>query len=287
MSVNKKIKAEVRWYLKKISRLCVSNGSKLFFSSLSRQTNAVRVLTYHVFGDQKKNPFCVTADDFEAQMSFLAREHRAISLQQLLDHLVGKVKIPANACLVTIDDGMISTLDTALPILEKYEIPAIAFVSSKLVGKGGSSLSERYMTWDELNQLTRSGLVSIGSHAHTHRSMDQLSDEELRFELDTSRKLLGERLNRNIIAFAYPFGMRKDFSPRTDRAIQASGYEIGFNSIHGPVLSGMPAISLPRVKVEGGESLRMFRDITRGTMDAWRLVDDRFWRLQRVRSEIS
>ncbi|MBK7151881.1 MAG: hypothetical protein IPH72_09000 [Sandaracinaceae bacterium] len=48
----------------------------------------------------------------------------------------------------------------------------------------------------------------------------------------------------------------------------------------------MDPISLPRVKIEGGEPLPMFALQSRGALDAWRVVDQNLYRLQRVRQEI-
>ena len=56
--------------------------------------------------------------------------------------------------------------------------------------------------------------------------------------------------------------------------------------MHGAVRPGADPISLPRVKVEGGEPLSLFALQTRGAMDAWRVVDQNLHRLQRVRQEI-
>ena len=107
--------------------------------------------------------------DFDAQMEVLAREQRAVSLDQVLAFVSGAGSLPVDACLVTIDDGMLSTLREALPILEKHRIPAVAFVSSALVGLNLPDLPEPYLTINELKILNESPLITIGSHAHTHR----------------------------------------------------------------------------------------------------------------------
>ena len=86
--------------------------------------------------------------------------------------------------------------------------------------------------------------------------------------------------------FAYPFGTRADFNPVTERALADAGYHVAFNSMHGSIRPGMDPISLPRVKIEGGEPLPMFALQSRGALDAWRVVDQNLYRLQRVRQEI-
>jgi hypothetical protein len=44
---------------------------------------------------------------------------------------------------------------------------------------------------------------------------------------------------------------------------------------------GADLARLPRVKVEGGEPLWMFKLLCQGGMDVWRLFDNTLWRFQR------
>jgi hypothetical protein len=72
----------------------------------------------------------------------------------------------------------------------------------------------------------------------------------------------------------------------TERVLAEAGYDVAFHSMHGPIEAGMDPIRLPRVKVEGGEGLWMFRLLSGGAMDAWRVVDENLYHLQRVRTEV-
>lgn len=281
----------MRWYIKKAARLGVAMGSaasgSLVLRRLFGKQVRIRTLTYHRIGPSVRDPFCVSSTDFEAQVRQLAESGRAVSLEQLVAFVQGRAEMPADACLITIDDGMISTLTEALPILERWKVPAVAFVTSSLIGRSWDGPSERYMNWDELRQLAASGLVAIGSHAHTHRSLGLMSPDEAIHEARQSREMLSQQLGRNVTVFAYPFGTRSDFNDTTERLLREAGYTLAFNSVHGAIVPGMDLISLPRIKIEGGESLRMFSLASRGAMDAWRVVDQTLWRLQRVRQEIT
>jgi peptidoglycan/xylan/chitin deacetylase (PgdA/CDA1 family) len=281
----------MRWYVKKTARLGVAMGSaasgSLALRRLVGDKVRIRALTYHRIGPSSRDPFCVSSTDFEAQVRQLAESGRAVSLDQVVAFVQGGAALPADACLITIDDGMISTLTEALPILERWKVPAVAFVTSSLIGRPYESPPERYMTWDELRQLAASGLVAIGSHAHTHRSLGLMPPAEAVREAQQSREKLSRELGRDVTVFAYPFGTRSDFNDTTDRLLREAGYKVAFKSVHGTIQSGMNLVSLPRIKIEGGESLRMFSLASRGAMDAWRLVDLTLWRLQRVRQEIT
>jgi peptidoglycan/xylan/chitin deacetylase (PgdA/CDA1 family) len=280
---------KLRWHIKKVSRTAFCVGSVASGSMHARRAlgpRCVRVLTYHRFGTEHYEAFSVTPKDFDTHMQQLHAGGRAISLAETAKFINGKVTPPRDACLVTIDDGMQSTLTEAFPILERWRIPAVAFVCSGLIGRNAPKSKERYMTWGELRELSDAGLVTVGSHAHTHRSIGGMDPKEARKEIEYSRELLQDKLGREVTSFAYPFGTRNDFNVQTRRMLAESGYTMAFTSLHGSVKLAIPPLELPRVKVEGGEPPWMFDLISRGGMDAWRMIDNNLWRLQRVRTEI-
>ncbi len=265
-----------RWLVKKAARHGMALGSLATGSLLARaalaQRPRVRALTYHRIADEPRDPFCVAPEAFEAQMRELAERRLAISLDRLRRFVAGEELLPDGACVVTIDDGCASTLTEALPVLRRWGVPAVAFVTASLVGSA-VRYPEPYMGWDELAALLDSGLFAIGSHAHTHRSLGALDPAHVRDEAARSKAILEDALGIEITSFAYPFGMRADFSAATDRALADAGYAIAFNSMHGTIRAGDDPISLPRVKVEGGEPLWMFELLRAGAMDPWRAVD--------------
>ena len=281
----------MRWYVKKAARSTVALGSWASGAVQAGRWLAkrprVRALTYHRVGNEPQEAFCVTPRAFEAHVRTLAEAGLAIGLDDLIQFLAGDRELRDGACLITIDDGCISTLSEILPILTRWNVPAVAFVSAGLIGTGTNGLPERYMTWDELKEAAASGLLQIGSHAYTHRSLGLMAPGEAQEEARRSRSTLEDRLGTEIQAFAYPFGTRSDFNPTTERTLADAGYAVAFNSIHGAIRSGMDPISLPRIKIEGGEGQWMFDLARQGAMDTWRVIDQNLWRLQRVRQEIS
>lgn len=295
----------LRWYVKKAARqgVALAAAPSVLAQNAVRATVApllggvgalapfvgprVRVLTYHRIGDEEpQDPFCVSREAFDAQIGWLAERNLGVSLDDVIEFVAGKKSLPDGACLVTVDDGCLSTLSEFLPTLRRHGVPGVAFVSSSLVARAYAELPERYLDWDEIRELADDGLVEVGSHAHSHRSLGLMDPAEARDEAKQSKEMIEERLGREVRSFAYPFGTRADFSATTERVLADAGYQIAFNSMHGAIRTGMDPISLPRVKVEGGEGLWMFDLSARGAMDPWRIVDANLWRLQRVRREI-
>lgn len=276
----------------------------------------LRVVTYHRCGLARRDPFCISPDDFSRQMQFLAENDLAVSLDELEQMLAGRKPLRDRAVLVTADDGFRSVLTEMLPVWRHYGIPAVVFVSpgltpernaasrgqnrlrakvSELYATGiseqyitdlsvayAADLPEPYMTWDELAELHRCG-ITIGSHGLTHRSLGKLPPEELCGEAQQSRRLLESRLGCKVTAFAYPYGTRADFSPNTAKALAEAGYTVAFTSQHGAITCGADPLELPRIKIESAEGLWVFRSIVAGGLDAWALVDRWLWPFQQRR----
>ena len=251
----------------------------------------LRVLTYHRCGPSAYDPFCVTRRAFAAQMRHLAEHELAISLRDLESFLSGTAELRSGSVLVTIDDGFRSVCREMLPVLKQYAVPAVAFITPSLIdsrpehlGSLGpcGELPEDYLTWDEIGALAAQG-ITIGSHGWTHRSLGRLSPAEIRDEAGRSRDLLEARLGCRVTSFAYPYGTRADFNRTTAMILAEAGYTTVFTSQHGAIARGADPIELPRIKVEGGEGLWMFRLLCHGAMDGWRLVDRMLWHWQRPR----
>ena len=271
-----------RWYIKKASRKIVAVGSYPFIARFSA-SNTLRVLLYHRFGYIPFDPFCIAPEIFELQMRWIAGNNLAVSQQDIEDHVHGKRILPRHSICVTIDDGYKSLYSHAYPILKKYNIPAIAFITAGLINVSAEEANsvESYVTTNDILEMSRGG-ITIGSHSYTHRSLRSMEQAEVMHEACASRKILERYTNEPINAFAYPFGTRMDFNLATEAILRQCGYTSIFTSQHGAIKSSVNPYRLPRIKIESGESLRMFRIICLGGMDSWQFVDSILYRLQQL-----
>jgi peptidoglycan/xylan/chitin deacetylase (PgdA/CDA1 family) len=79
----------------------------------------------------------------------------------------------------------------------------------------GSAGAHRAMTLDELRLLSKSRLVTIGTHTVSHTRLSALSTAAQQDEISTSKRQLEAWLGREITVISYPFGRRCDYTEKT------------------------------------------------------------------------
>lgn len=119
-----------------------------------------------------------------------------------------------------------------------------------------------FLSWSELETLTASSLVTVGSHAVSHSSLPRLAPDARRFELSQSRAELEEQLDCKVDWFAYPNG---DHDADSAADVRASGYRGAFTTEDGPVAPGDDAFALRRVNMHEGATRTLGRFLARLT----------------------
>ncbi len=274
---------EVRWRAKKAARVTMAllswTSGALFFRRRFAKSPHVRVLMYHRFREDPRDPFSVSPAEFDRQMRWLSEHRLAVSAEDFAEFLLGRRELADGSVVVSVDDGYRDFLTEALPIMRRHGIPGICFVPvAEIAGDGDTGTPER-LTWRDLDTLIAAG-IAVGSHSFEHRSLGSLSRGEAYAQAHRSRLELERHLGRRVVAFAYPYGTRADYNDTTRTVLEEAGYVHAFVTQHGAVTRRADPLEIPRVKIEGGEGLWMFRLIVRGGLDAWSWIDRSLWWLQ-------
>ena len=219
-----------------------------------QRTPQITVLMYHAI-DNSGWKLSVTPEAFERQMQYLAKKRWAVPLADVVAYVKGEKKLPAHAVAVTFDDGYRDLFTTVLPILKRYHTPATVFIPSDLSARTDPDGRTR-LTEEEVRTLAQSSLITIGSHAHTHRKFTELSPGEMQDEARGSVDVLARISGARPRFFAYPFGAR---SAGAERAIKDAGYEAAFSITEGTIHQGDDLFRLKRVQIDGTMSFLLFR----------------------------
>lgn len=123
---------------------------------------------------------------------------------------------------LTFDDGHVSNLDYALPLLSEFNISAQFFITV-----GWTSDRPGYLTWEQLAALQRAG-QKIGAHGWSHKLLTHCTDQQLQVELGDARLKLEDKLGVAITTMSLPGGR---MNRRVLDACRRAGYEQIFTSV--------------------------------------------------------
>ena len=224
---------------------------------LDRGEPTVAVLAYHAIedvDDPRTGQYAVPPEQLRAQLSALrSAGWRFLTGQQFLDHLEGRTPVVGSGVLLTFDDGYVSVLENAVPVMRELGAPGIAFVVSSLVGEQNA--------WDAatgarplplldvagLQELVRAGW-ELGAHSRTHAHLPQLPDDALADELAGARREMSTSGLGTPRFSAHPFG---EHDRRVRHAAAAAGYAASFALVTGrPRARRSARHAVPRIEVQ-------------------------------------
>ena len=226
-------------------------GAALAGSPPVHYTDRVAVLMYHGFERPQGGPITVTAQQFDEHLRSLTEAgFRFISAEQFRQWKAGKEPVPANAVLLTIDDGLKEVHSVALPLLRKYHVPAVAFVVYRRIDLDPNTLSS-----DAVKELVAAG-VEVQPHTYNmhHRVIRTgdgadvavlwvMDEAAVRLDMAQARQRHKEILGNEPDMLAYPYG---SYNATLMQAARSEGIRFGFTTRTGLVSRTTPDMEIPR-----------------------------------------
>ena len=151
-----------------------------------------------------------------------------------------KKNINKNYILLTIDDGFESFYKNAWPVLRNKNIPFVLFISTREVGKNG------YMSWNQIREIEKSDLVTIGNHSHSHEYLIDWENKKVKNDLETSIKIFQKELKYSPEVFSYPFG---EYSSSLKKIVSDLNFKIAFGQHSGVIDTTKDLLELPRFPI--------------------------------------
>lgn len=195
--------------------------------------------------------YVVTEDDFRQQLKVVeTNKWVGLNVTQALETW----KDAEPAVCFTFDDGCASDLHVAAPLLREKNFNATFYVTVNHLGRPG------YLTQPELRELSDLGF-EIASHSMSHRHLDDLSREEIEFELVDSKKRLEEIIGRPVVHFSCPGGRVNRLT--TELAVNA-GYKTLATSHIGLNFADSDHFALNRIAIKNGLNAKGFEGLCTG-----------------------
>ena len=192
---------------------------------LRPRSRGVTILIYHRVGGRSGLEVDLPAPLFADQVACLAESGRVVTLDRAAELLLqdaeraGGPAGGADPVVVTFDDGTADFVDQALPVLERHRVPVVLYAATAFIEESRPFPDDgKPVSWAALEDARSTGLVTVGSHTHTHALLDRLGGDEVGDELDRSIRLIEERLGEPPRHFAYPKALAG--SPAAEHAVR-------------------------------------------------------------------
>jgi peptidoglycan/xylan/chitin deacetylase (PgdA/CDA1 family) len=218
------------------------------------------ILAYHRFGPVVHDSMTVRTATFRTQLEYMKQHgYPIIPLQALVSYLLGHGPAPpARAVVITVDDGHASVFTEMLPLVGEYRVPVTLFIYPSAISNASYA-----MKWQQLAELSRTGLFDIQSHTYWHPNFKterrRLSPDAYRsfvtMQFTKPRTVLRDKLGVDAKMLAWPFGIYDDDLIAT---ASQSGYVAGFTLDRRPVTPRERMMALPRFLVLDSDSGRAF-----------------------------
>ena len=200
--------------------------------------NGASVVMYHRFGDGRYPSTNIELAQFERHIAELTKpKYTVLPLPDVVAALRQDRPLPPYTVAITIDDAYRSVWAEAVPRLREAGLPFTLFVATEPVG------GREYMTWDQLRELARMDLATIGSQTATHPHLPLLSDAEVREELESSQARFKAELGEAPELIAYPYG---EYAKAVRRIAREVGFVTGFGQQSGAIARTSERYGLPR-----------------------------------------
>ena len=130
---------------------------------------------------------------------------------------------------LSFDDGYESFFLNAFETILEYQVPSIVFPITSVIGHRNSwdvnffINGESHMDSSQIREIY-SNDISVGSHGHSHRSLVFMDDDEIRYELITSKNIIEDIIQASIDSFSPPFG-------HVNENIINIAYDLGYRRI--------------------------------------------------------
>ena len=190
---------------------------------------------------------------FAAQLDFLARHYRFLSLDEYLEARRTGRRLPDYSLLLTFDDGFRNFLTVAAPLLAARRIPATVFL---ITGNADAEQVRKttweprddssYLSWAEARLLKEQYQVDFGSHTCSHSPLMSLTQPEIIRELRQSREDLRKNLGIEYPALSYPKGERSQMLASVARE---QGYSCAVTTDRGANEMGHDLFTLGRTLI--------------------------------------
>ena len=218
-------------------------------SEIPYETKLV-VLMYHSFTNgNNDSDYVLKISDFENDILWLIENgYEFVGIKDLTEHFSSGRKLPEKCVMITFDDGFLNNYTYAFPIIKKYGVKTVIspIASCSDAQTENPDLNPVYanITWEQLDEMCKSGLVEPGNHSYNLHSTDgnrkgsskspgeNSHEYRKRFfdDMVKAHRAIKKATGIEPVAYAYPFGF---IAGESKSILKCFGYKMSFSCREG------------------------------------------------------
>lgn len=191
------------------------------------------LLKAHELGRFTNVSTTMTDTQFANEMQYLKnKNYETVSIYELQQFMRNEITLPAYSIVLTFDDGLLSTLEYAYPILKQHGFKATQFL---ITHRNEHEPTDRTFDYKDLQAISRPDMENMRDvftyESHTYNLHDMVG--KTGSMLLTPYHEVVQDLKRSLTiipdakAFAYPFGQ---YNINTIDAVKEAGFTMAFST---------------------------------------------------------
>ncbi|MCH9739944.1 MAG: polysaccharide deacetylase family protein [Epsilonproteobacteria bacterium] len=185
------------------------------------------IFVYHRFDDNRYPTTNTSTSELKREFEYFKQHnYKVVPLIDIVDKIKANEKVPDKWVALTIDDGFKSFYTHGLPIFKQYGYPFTLFIAVKYTEKKYKD----YVSWKQLKEIAKHGDVEFHTYGHGHYG--QMSDSEIKADMDRGLELMKKHLDYDPRLFVYAYG---EYDDRVKKVVDQYNFKAVFNQNIGAV----------------------------------------------------
>ncbi len=185
------------------------------------------IFVYHRFDDTRYPTTNTSLKELRKEFNYLKKNnYKVVPLIEIIKKIKAQEKIPKKWVALTIDDGFKTFYTNGLPVFKEFNYPFTLFIAVKYTERKYKD----YVSWKQLKEIAKYGDIEFHSYGHGHYG--QMSNEEIKADMDKGLALMKKHLDYDPKLFVYPYG---EYDSRVDKVVKSYNFQAVFNQNIGGV----------------------------------------------------
>ena len=244
---------------------------KYFDLYVDKKKYEVPVVMYHRVINKSENEGIhgtyIYENIFREHMKYLKDNNFSVITFEDLNNIGWRNRFDKNKkyIIITFDDGYVDNYELAFPILKEFNFKATIFLMGESTYnewdvKADGEKSFPLMSVEMIKEMQDYG-IEFGAHTFNHPKLNKLSNDEIKHQIVDVKKPLEEKIGREIITFAYPYGILNDHAKKM---VEEAGYTFGVATDSGSVCLSDDLYQIRRIAIFPNTNLFSFKRKVKG-----------------------